>query len=345
MTLGSVPVLITSPLEDRLVQEIADTDPRLNVLHEPDLLPAPAYHADHALPVVDTPEQLARWQALLAEAEVLFDFGPLALAESLATLPNLRWIQATSAGVGQFARRIGLTRSQVIVTTASGVHARPLAEFILMSMLMFVKGAFHLAAEQRAHHWQRYAGEEIAGKVVGIIGVGRIGQEIARTLRGLDARIVGAVRDPGDRRPEDLYLDRLLSMDQLDTMLADLDFLVLCCPHTSQTDGLISAARIAALKPGAVLINVARGAVVDEPAMIVALQSGHLRGAALDVFAHEPLPQDSPLWDMPNVLISPHSASTAASENQKIVDLFRDNLRRYLDGHPLRNVLDKDLLY
>ncbi|MGH2346810.1 MAG: D-2-hydroxyacid dehydrogenase [Chloroflexota bacterium] len=214
-----------------------------------------------------------------------------------------------------------------------------------MAMLMFGKGAFRMLADQRAHRWERYAGEELAGKVAGIVGVGRIGREAARLARGLDARVVGTVRSVEGRTAEDLFLDRLVPTAELDAVLGELDFLILTCPHTPETEGLISAERLAMLKPGAVLINLARGAIVDEPALIAALQSGKLGGAALDVAAQEPLPPESPLWDMPNVLISPHSASTAISENGKITDLFRDNLHRYLEGRPLRNVLDYALLY
>src|SRR5579864_8237280 len=173
-----VRVVITSPLEDHLVRAIAQTDPRLEVIYESALIHPPRYPSDHALPIIETPEQEERWQALLDDAEVLFDFGPMSMAESLASLPRLRWIQATSAGVGQFAARVGLTRSDIIVTTASGVHARPLAEFVLMAMLMFGKGTLGVLEDQRAHRWTLYAGQEIAGKVVGIVGVGRIGREI-----------------------------------------------------------------------------------------------------------------------------------------------------------------------
>lgn len=341
----SVRVLITSPLEPELVARIAATDPRLEVIYPTELIPVPRYPADHALPKPQNLDELESWRSLLAEAEVLFDFGPASLVDELSRWPHLRWIQATSAGVGQFAVRTGLTGSRVVVTTASGVHARPMAEFALMAMLMFGKGAFRMLADQRAHRWRRYAGEELAGKLVGIVGVGRIGREVARLARVLDAQVIGTVRSVEGRRAEDLYLDRVLPTAQIDEMLGDLDFLVLSCPHTPETEGLIDARRLAALKPGAVLINIARGAVVDEPALIAALQSGHLAGAALDVFAREPLPEESPLWEMSNVLVSPHSASTAGTENVRIIDLFCDNLHRYLDGGPLRNVLDNDLLY
>lgn len=345
MDRAQVRVVITSPLEPDLVARIAAVDARLEVIHPRDLLPLPRYPAEHAAPNPTSDEEIAAWRALLGSAEILFDFGPRPLQHELPHWPLLRWIQATSAGVGQYAVRVGLDRSRIVVTTASGVHARPLAEFALMAMLMFGKGAFRILADQRAHRWERYAGEELAGKLVGIVGVGRIGREIARLARGLDARVVGTVRVADGRSAADLGLDHLTTTAELDSLLGDLDFLILTCPHTSETEGLISAKRLALLKPGAVLINLSRGAVVDEPALIAALQAGKLGGAALDVVAQEPLAADSPLWDLPNVLICPHSASTAANENGKITDLFCDNLRRYLDGQPLRNVLDYALLY
>ena len=345
MNQGRVRVVITSPLESEFVERISTVDSRLEVVYPSGLIPLMRYPADHAAPNPRDPEELAAWRSLLEPAEALFDFGPRPLQSELAALPHLRWIQATSAGVGQFALRIGLNSSRIIVTTASGVHARPLAEFTLMAMLMFGKGAFGMLADQKAHHWQRYAGEELAGKVVGIVGVGRIGREVARVARCLDAYVVGMVRSVGTRTAEELHLDRLVPIADLDGLLPELDFLVLSCPHTPETEGLINAGRLAKLKSRAVLINLARGAIVDESAMIAALQAGKLAGAALDVLAKEPPGPDSPLWDMPNVLISPHSASTTTSENGKITDLFCDNLRRYLEGRPLRNVLNYALLY
>jgi phosphoglycerate dehydrogenase-like enzyme len=137
----------------------------------------------------------------------------------------------------------------------------------------------------------------------------------------------------------------MFERDQLRDVLGETDFLVLVAPHTPETEGMIGAAEIAAMKRGAVLINIGRGQLVDEPAMIRALKDGHLAGAALDVFSMEPPPADSPLWDMPNVIISPHSASTVTQENARITEIFCDNLQRYLSGQPLRNVLDTEKLY
>jgi phosphoglycerate dehydrogenase-like enzyme len=341
----SVRLVITSPLSDEHVAAIRATDDRLDVVHEPELLAPTRFASDHPLPSLDGAGVRERWEALLDEAEVLFDFGPLELAPTLASRPNLRWIQATSAGVGKLAERVGLTESSVAVTTASGVHARPLAEFALLGMLMFGKDALRLGRDQREHRWERFAGEEVAGKTVCVVGLGKIGREVARLARALDARVVGTVRELGDRVPGDLGVERLEPTERLDELLPETDVLVLAVPHTALTHRLIDARRLALLKPGAILVNVARGDVVDEAALIEALQSGQLRGAALDVFEHEPLPTESPLWDLPNVFVSPHSASTVAAENGRIVELFQENIRRYLEGRPLLNLLDKEQLY
>jgi glyoxylate/hydroxypyruvate reductase len=342
---SGVRVVITSPISDDLVAAIRATDDRLDVVHEPALLAPARYPSDHPLPTLDAPGARERWEALLDEAEVLFDFGPIELAPTLAARPRLRWIQATSAGVGKLAERVGLTESSVAVTTASGVHARPLAEFVLLAMLMFGKDTLRLGREQREHRWERYAGEEIAGKTVCVVGLGKIGREVARLARALDARVVGTVRDVRGRVPGELGVERLEPTDRLDELLPDADVVVLAVPHTALTHRLLDARRLALLRPGAILVNIARGDVVDEAALVDALRAGHLRGAALDVFEQEPLPAESPLWDLPNVFVCPHSASTVAAENERIVELFRENIGRYLDGRPLLNLLDKEQLY
>jgi glyoxylate/hydroxypyruvate reductase A len=340
-----VRLVITSPLSDELVARIRATDARLDVVHEPDLLAPPRHACDHPLPTFENPGARERWNALLDEAEVLFDFGPLELAPTLPGRPHLRWIQATSAGVGKLAERVGLTESSVAVTTASGVHARPLAEFVVLAMLMFGKDVLRLEREQREHHWELYSGEETRGKTVCVVGLGKIGREVARLARALDARVVGTVRELRGRTVDDLGVERLEPTDRLDELLPDADVLVLAVPHTAMTHRIVDARRLALLKPGAILVNIARGDVVDEAALVEALRSGRLRGAALDVFEQEPLPPESPLWDLPNVFVSPHSASNVAAENGRIVELFQENIRRYLEGRPLLNLLDKELLY
>jgi glyoxylate/hydroxypyruvate reductase len=333
-------LVVTTPLEPDLVQRIRGVDDRVEVTYPADLLATPRYASDHPFPAPDD-----RWEPLLDEAEILFDFGPLELAPTLPARERLRWIQGTSAGVGRFVERVGLLESGVVVTTASGVHARPLAEFALLAMLMFGKNTLHLTRQQREHRWERHADEEVRGKLVCIVGLGKIGREVARLARALDARVVGAVRQTGSRTAAELGVDELVSTDALDDLLPETDVVVLATPHTPETHHLLDARRLALLKPSAIVVNISRGDVVDESALVEALRMDRLRGAALDVFEREPLPADSPLWDLPNVFVSPHSASTVASENARIVDLFCRNLRAYLDGTAMVNVLDKALLY
>jgi phosphoglycerate dehydrogenase-like enzyme len=212
----------------------------------------------------------------------------------------------------------------------------------MLAMLYFAKQLPRLHRQQRDHRWERFAGRELRGRTVAIVGLGKIGMEVARVSRALGLRVTGTRRGGG---VDGAVVDVQRPPRELRELLADADYVVLAVPHTADTEGLIGVAELSAMRPGAVLVNVARGKVVDEQGLIDALRSGQLGGAALDVFAQEPLPPESPLWDMPNVLVSPHSASTADSENAKLADLFCENLRRYLTRRPLLNVFDRERGY
>lgn len=339
-------VLIASYLEPELVEQIRAVAPdRVTVHYLPEMLGVPRYQGDHTTPIRRTPEQEARWRTLLAEADILFDFDYPNINELPQLAPKLKWIQATSAGIGQLVKRTGLIDTEIVFTTASGIHATALAEFCAMAILMFAKDAFRLAAEKEKRHWARYCGRQVAGTTLGVVGLGRVGRAVARLGRCLGMQVVGIKRSVAGIDLATLPVDELLPPEGLPALLPRADYLVLITPHTDATDKLLGAAEIAAMKPGAVLINIARGAVVDEPALLEALRSGHLGGAALDVFAHEPLPPDSPLWELPNVLISPHSASTVAQENAELTARFCRNLRHFLAGEPLDYVFSRELLY
>ncbi len=340
-----VRVLIGSPLAESLVAQIRAVDPRLDVAFRPELLGTPRYDGDHYAPANRDAAREAEFRALLAETEVLFDFDAATAPQIVALAPRLRWVQSTSAGVGQAAKRFGLDKTDVIVTTASGVHAGPLAEFVMMALLFFTKRYGYLAEMKAQRKFERFASAALPGKTLAIIGPGKIGREIARLARPFGVRLTALGRVA--HTAEELGVDRVYARDELHGMLGEADFVVLAVPHTVETEGLLGAAEIAAMKPGAVLINIARGLVVDEEALIVALRDGHLAGAALDVFRQEPLPPDSPFWELPSVIINSHSASTAEGENAKIAALFCENLRHYLAGEleRMRNVLDKQLLY
>ena len=340
-----VKIMITFYLEQELVDKIKNLDPRIEVLYEPSLMGRPRYQSHH-VGFQGTPDQEKIWLKQMSQAEVIFGYiGRAHLRELPKFAPHLKWNQSPSTGIGQMVNRGGLTESDIIFTTAGGVHVTPLSEFVMMSMLMFVKDALRMAEEKKRHNWERYCGTELRGKTLAVISLGRTGQEIARLGKSFGMRVIGTKRHTVGVDPSSLNVDQLYPWTNLQPLLKEADFVVLCIPHTSETEGMIGEEEFATMKPGSVLINIARGTIYDEPAFIRALESGHLAGAAIDVAAKEPLPPESPLWDMPNVIISPHSASTADSENWKLTDLFCDNLLRYLDGQNLRNVLNKKTLY
>jgi phosphoglycerate dehydrogenase-like enzyme len=340
---GTVTVLVATPLEPEHAARIEAADPRVSVLYEPDLLPVPRYPADHTgVPRALSAAQLERWSALRRQADVSFDFDWQAPADMAANCPRLGWVQGTSAGIGGFLERTGLARTPLVFTTASGVHGTPLAEFALLGLLYFAKDGPGLARRQEQRHWERHAGGQVAGRRVLLVGLGGIGRSVAALLSAAGVEVIGARRTPpGQARTAVPGVTAQIAVGQIGEVLPDVDALILACPLTEQTRNLIGARELRLMRPGAVLVNVSRGQVVDEDALIEALGSGHLGGAFLDVFATEPLPASSPLWGMPNVVISPHSASTVVAENALLTDLFTDNLQRWLAGRPLRNVYDR----
>jgi phosphoglycerate dehydrogenase-like enzyme len=340
--------LIASWLEDEHVARARAAAPWAEVIHEPELLRPPRYPADHTgRPVERTAGQEARWRQLLSRATILFDFDQTHREDLPDLAPAVRWIQATSAGIGQFVRRMRYAERMpdTVFTTASGVHARPLAEWSLMCMLGHVRGLLPTVHAQQNRHWERFAGTDLEGRTVVVFGYGAIGSEIGRMARAFGMTVLGVRRSPDGSDPARVHADELHGPDALAALLSRADFLVLAAPHTDETEAMIGAAELAALPRRAALVNVGRGSLIDEPALVAALRSGHLASAWLDVFATEPLPVESPLWSMPNVLVSPHSASTSDRENARITDLFCDNLARFHDDRPLRNVLDTARLY
>jgi phosphoglycerate dehydrogenase-like enzyme len=341
-------ILITSYLEPDLVERIGSSWDG-SVLYDPCLVPKPRYVADHGgtRPVL-SPGDEQRWQDWLGRADICFDFDWWQPEHMLDNCPRLRWVQATSAGIGGFVRRFGLDRTDVVFSTAAGTHAVPLAEFALTGALYLVKGVPDLLERQRRHDWERYTTRLLAGRRVTVVGLGEIGRHCAQVFAAVSCSVTGVTR-PGGRQP-DLAGIATIDTDGLDAILPDTDVLVLATPLTPQTTGLIDRRRLDALPPGAIVINIARGPVLDNQALVDVLHhglpgGGRLGGAVLDVTDPEPLPSESPLWDRTDVLISPHSASTVATENALIVELFLDNLIRWRNGRPLRNTYDRDLGY
>ncbi len=345
-----VTVAITTPLEGALVARIEAVDERLAVRYEPDLLPPLRFPCDHrgVESFRRTPEQQKRWQAMVAEAEVLFGLpGDAAsgLAEAVRAAKRLRWVQATAGGAGEQVQAAGLSTEElqrVVITRAGGVHAGPLAEFAILGLLAFIKDLPRLLADKQARRWDHYAVAELAGATVLIVGLGSVGAEVARMAKALGMRVIAINRNGHSDSPD---VDEVRPSRFLADLLPVAQGVVLTLPLTEQTRGMIDAAAIERMHTGAVLVNIGRGGVVDEPALIRALQEGRLAGAALDVFATEPLPLESALWQLPNVLLSPHTAGLSVRENERIVELFCENLRRYLAGEQLLSRVQPSLLY
>lgn len=350
---GSRPVFfVTSPLEPEHVDRIRETaGDRIEIRYDPDLLPPTRYVADHK--GVDafrrTPEQEQKFMQHLADATILWDFPtiPEGSRSVLEAAPNLEWVQTTSSGVGQLVHQLGLADSTLKVTTASGVHAEPLAEFVMLVLLSHMKQLDRLQADQAAHRWVRYCGDELPGKHMAIVGPGKIGKRVAQVARAFGMTVSAMGRRNDAERARELGVDQMFTREQLHGMLGAADCVVLCCPHTPETENLIDAGAFHAMKDGVVFVNISRGQVVVEDALYNALTSGKIAFAGLDVFQQEPLPADSAFWDLPNVLVSPHSASTAFSENAKITDIFCHNLDCFLSGRSedMYNLLDFKAMY
>ncbi len=272
----------------------------------------------------------------LEQAEVLIALHTP--KELMKWAPRLRWIQGIGAGVEQFASA-GVERERVTVTNASGVSADSMAEFVLGRLLQIWKRFREAEQYQRTHEYVQTYGRTFAGSTLGIVGLGSIGSAVAERARALRVRVLGLKRSHRPGATSDLA-DELFGPGQLHEMLAQCDAVVVAAPASEETFHLIDASALAAMQAGSVLINVARGSLVDEAALIQALESGHLAAAALDVFEQEPLPKESPLWELPNLYISAHSSVSTDRYLQDVFDLFVDNLGRYVSGEPLRNRVD-----
>ncbi len=281
---------------------------------------------------VPTPEQAAAF----GRAEILLTHDtPLDLPDHA---PNLRWVHSIGSGVGNL-RYVPLTEHGITLTNSRGVASVPVAEFALARILMIWKRFPELAEAQLRHEWVDIYGRELSGCTIGIVGAGEIGSALAVRAKACGLRVIATRRSfvEGMTLPG---VDVLSGPDGLDGLLAESDFVVLALPANAETVDLFDAETFAKMKPGSVFCNVARGSLVDEGALVDALASGHIRCAALDVVREEPLPASSPLWDVPNLYLSPHCAVSLDRYFPNVLELFLDNLDRYLEGKPLRNIVD-----
>ncbi|HSU48246.1 MAG TPA: D-2-hydroxyacid dehydrogenase [Arthrobacter sp.] len=339
-------VAIAVPLEAELVDLIRAVDPSLTVLYEPDLLPPERFPADHAgdPEFRRSQEQDERYWSMLKSAQVLYGFpneSPSGLARIATENEHLQWVHAMAAGAGGAVKASGLdqqTLQKIKVTTSAGVHALPLAEFALMGILNGFKRTGELVRDQQDKTWPelRTPTRLVSGSRLVIAGLGEIGLEAARLARALGMNVSGTKRNL-----EPLAgIDHVTGNDGLAGLLAAADAVVNTLPGTPYTEKLFNGDVFAAMKPGTVFVNVGRGTVVDEDALLEALDNGQVSYACLDVFAVEPLPLDSPLWSHPKVLVSPHTSALSAAENRLIAERFCTNLRTFLDGGELPHLVD-----
>jgi glyoxylate/hydroxypyruvate reductase A len=345
-----VVVMMATPLEEHLVAVIESIDDHLDVRYQPDLLPPTRFPCDHrgVESFRRTPKQEQRWRATLSEAEVLFGVpGDSAegLADAVRASAGLRFVQATAGGAGQTVSAAGLSDEEVArvaIARAGGVHAGPLAEFALFGLLAFTKDLPRLTSDKARRRWDHYPMGELAGATVLIVGLGSIGVEVARLAKAFGMRVIGVTRGG---RTDSPYVDEVRTSRFLGDLLPVAHGVVLTLPLTEETEGMIDATAIARMRTDAIVVDIGRGGVIDEAALVQALEEGRLAGAVLDVFATEPLPSDSALWDLPNVIISPHTAALSVHENERIVALFCENLRRYLAGDELLSLVHPNLYY
>ncbi len=285
-----------------------------------------------------TPEDLAE---RIGQADVLFFWHPRpgVLEPVWPKADKLRWIQSASAGVNSVLFP-ELVESDVMLTNARGVFDQPIAEYVLGLIVAFAKGFPQVFADQPDRVWRYRETEPVAGKRLLVVGPGPIGRAIGRAARGLSMRVAAVGRAA---RPGDDVFDEIIGSDSLHAALAEADYVVDALPLTDGTHHLFDARAFAAMKGTARFINIGRGGTVDEAALADAVRMAEIGGAALDVFEEEPLPPDSPLWELEGVIVSPHMSGDVFGWQERIVELFAENLRRYVVGEPLLNVVDKRL--
>jgi phosphoglycerate dehydrogenase-like enzyme len=293
-----------------------------------------------------------------AQAEVIYTFSALPHPRQA---PRLRWVQLSSAGANHVIRH-PLFATDVVFTNNSGLHAINIGEYVFASILAWTRKLPELFDLQRkrewpSDRWTRFGPSELRGATLGIVGYGSIGREVGRLAKSFGMRVLALKRRIESAREQNAYEfdgvgdpagalpDALYGPAQLREMLAQCDYVVLAAPLTRETRGMMGEAELRAMKRTAYLVNIARGEVCDESALIQALREGWIAGAGLDVFAKEPLPETSPLWTLPNVILTPHLSGFSPNYEQRAVDIFCENLRRYIAGQPLLNVVDKSTGY
>jgi D-2-hydroxyacid dehydrogenase (NADP+) len=327
----AVDVLVLSPVDPGSLERIAAVSPRVKVYDASRMfIPTKGPFSEQPDPVLR-----AKLDALLAQTEVIYGFAPP--SKLIARAPRLRWINAISAGVDAFLIP-DIIESPVLLTNSRGIHGVQVSETVFMMVLMLAKGAPSFLRQQAERKWQRAVPGVLHLKTIGILGLGVIGREVARRARAFGMRVI-AVEAKATGETDDV--DSVFPPDRLTEVLSQSDYVVVTLPLTPETSKLIGEPELRAMKKTAYLVNVARGGIIDEDALSRALTGRWIAGAGLDVFTTEPLPQESPLWELPNVVITPHIAGDREDYHTLAANLFCENLKRYLEGRELINLVDK----
>ena len=272
--------------------------------------------------------------AALQNAEVLFSMGPP--PGLLAKMPKLKVIQSLTAGVDHWLARKDLTPAHTLIA-ARGTHRIQVPENILGALFHITKKYHQIALNQAESKWQRSVSDTLAGKTLGILGLGAIGQQVAMKASALEMRVIGTKRTP----EAVAGVEKVYGFDDTNKVLAESDYVVVLLPVTPLTENLLNSARIAKMKPGAWLINFARGAIIVDDDLIAAVKAKTIAGAVLDVFRTEPLPSEHPFWKTPGIWVLPHIGGYHPDRDSWVAELLSDNIRRHLDGEPLREVVDR----
>ena len=282
--------------------------------------------------------EIATIEAAYLTRDIRFSDHYQSFGDTVKVAPNLKWVHFTSTGIDQHPFLPALHQRKVRLTTSAGTNGEPVGQTAICGLLMLARGFPRWLAAQRERRWDPARGKDtprdLSGQTVIVVGLGTIGATVARFCQALGMKVIGLRRSP--KRDGD-PVDEMHTLDQLPALLPACDWLVLACPYTKETHQLVNAGTLALMPKHAHLVNVARGAVADEKALIAALQSKQIAGAYLDVFEKEPLPADSPLWDMPNVIVSPHNASASSGNDGRAARVFTENLKLYVGGKPMVN--------
>lgn len=272
----------------------------------------------------------------IAAADILVAWGWTDIRPLYLAAPRLKWVHALSAGVEKLTFP-EIQAADTILTNSKGIHGIPVSEHVFSLMLAFTRGLNLLIRQQQAGKWERVPTDEIHEKTIAIVGLGSIGREIAKKAKGLGMEVIATKQE----MTTEIFVDKLYKPDQLHEMLGVADFVVVALPLTDKTAGLFTLKDFQAMKPSAYFLNIARGTIVREADLVTALRQGIIKGAGLDVFEVEPLPTDSPLWGMDNVIVTPHLAAISPYYLDRAVKLFVDNLTRYTQGREMFNLIDK----